>query len=437
MNIVLLTPGTGNFYCGNCLRDNALANELRAEGHNVHLIPLYLPHIVDEPTAAATPLFYGGISVYLEQKLALFRHTPRWLDNLLNNSKLLKWAADHAGMTSAHDLGSITLSMLNGEEGKQNKELTFLINYLKQHLPIDIICLSNAMLLGLARRLKSELSCNIVCTLAGEDGFLDALTPAFKDNCWATLTQRAKDADGFIAVSNYYADVMTNRLSLDPTKVHTVYNGINLEGYTPADSPPDPPTLGYLARMAPFKGLETLVDAFIHLRTNNRIPNLKLKIAGSTVPDDKTFIEKLEKKIAAANLTTDATFHPNLDHAEKIEFLRSLSVFSVPATYGESFGLYLLEAWAAGVPVVQPRHAAFTELIESIGGGILCEPDSAEELAHAIELTLHRHEDSRQSALEARNKVLNDFSVAAMARNVLDVFQQTLDTQPATPSTGT
>ena len=96
MRILQLTPGTGSFYCGQCLRDNALALALRARGHEVHMIPLYLPLLTDERSALDdTPIFFGGINVYLEQKFALFRNTPAWIDRLFNAPGLLQIGRAH------------------------------------------------------------------------------------------------------------------------------------------------------------------------------------------------------------------------------------------------------------------------------------------------------------------------------------------------------
>jgi hypothetical protein len=80
MNIVQITPGAGSMYCGGCFRDNSLVAALRKQGHQTLMVPLYLPLTLDEPDqSAGTPIFFGGINVYLDQKSALFRKAPRWL----------------------------------------------------------------------------------------------------------------------------------------------------------------------------------------------------------------------------------------------------------------------------------------------------------------------------------------------------------------------
>src|SRR5712692_2305180 len=289
MRVIQITPGTGSFYCGTCLRDNALVAELRRQGHDALMVPLYLPLVVDEPpTTDETPLFYGGVNVYLQQKSALFRKSPRWLDRLLDAPSVLRLAASRAGSTEAHELGDLTVSTLRGEEGRQIKELDRLADWLTAEQP-EVVCLSNALLIGLARRIKQRTGAAVVCTLQGEDAFLDSLPDGHRDAAWQALTERATDVDAFIAVSHYYGDVMRRRAGLAADRVHVVHNGILLEGYGPAPAPPQPPVLGYLARLCPQKGLATLVEAYLLLRQRGHLPGLRLRVAGSMTAADRPF----------------------------------------------------------------------------------------------------------------------------------------------------
>ena len=210
-----LTPGAGAMYCGGCLRDNALVAALRRFGHQVTMVPLYLPLTLDEPDQSAeTPVFFGGLNVYLEQKSALFRGAPGWFHGLLASRPLLNWAAGRAAKTRAADLGELTLSMLRGESGNQAREVDELIAWLKTQPPPDVLCLSNALLIGMVRRLKSELHVPVACALQGEDSFLDALPEAHRTACWQTLAERALEVDLFIAPSRYFGRLMQQRLGL-------------------------------------------------------------------------------------------------------------------------------------------------------------------------------------------------------------------------------
>lgn len=432
MRIIQITPGTGNFYCGACQRDLALVKALRALGHDVMMVPLYLPIVTDEPRAEREPIFFGGINVYLQQKSSFFRKTPRWLDRLWDLRPLLSLSSKAAGMTRPHDLGIITLSMLRGEEGQQLKELDRLLAWLKSQPRADVVCLSNALLAGMARRIKQELGVPVVCSLQGEDYFLDDLVEPFSRQAWEELARRVPDVDLFIAVSQYFGDKMRRQLGIPADRLVVVHNGIRADGFSPAATPPATPVLGYLAFMSQVKGLAALVDAFIRLKKRDRVKGLKLRAAGTLAPSSAAFIRQLQRDLAAEGFAHDAEFLPELDRTQKQEFLRTVSVFSVPATYGEAFGLYLLEAMASGLPLVQPRHGPFPELIEGSGGGLLCEPDNPDALADRLEELLLDPVRARALGARGRQAVLEKFNVDHMAQTFIGHLQALIER--ATPS---
>lgn len=424
MKIVQVSPGTGNFYCGACIRDQSLAEELERLGHDVLLMPLYLPMVVDEPpTIRRTPIFFGGINVFLQQKFPLFQKTPRWLDGLLDSPSLLRWSSRFAGMTRAKDLGEMTLSMLRGEHGRQVKELARFTSWLRDHERPDVLILSDALLMGMVRSVKDSLKVPVVVSLQGEDSFLDSLPEPYRAEAWKTLSIRAKDADAFIAVSRTFGDFMSQRLDLPKDRVHVVWNGISIAGYRPAPGPPDPPALGYLARMCPVKGLGDLVEAFIILKGRPEHRGLRLRVAGAMTPSDERYVAKLRRRLRLAGLEDKADFLPNIDRETKTEFLRTLSVFSVPAKYNESFGLYVLEALASGVPVVEPERGALPEIVGATGGGVLCEPDSPQSLADAVESLFLDPERTRALGETGRRAVLERFTAGRMAKEVERVLQ--------------
>jgi len=431
MNIIQLTPGAGAMFCGNCFRDNALVAALRKMGHSVTMVPLYLPLTLDEEDQSAQfPIFFGGINVYLEQQSKFFNKTPGWIHSALASRPLLSWAAGKAAKTRAQDVGEITLSMLRGEEGKQVRELDELLGWLVRTQPkTDIVCLSNALLLGLGRRLKSELRAPLVCTLQGEDSFLDALPAEHRTACSQVLAERARDVDAFIAPSQYFAKVMSERLRLGANRVHIIHNGIDLTGFDRPSSlkensnPHPEPVLGFFARMCREKGLDTLVESFILLKKGDGVKNLKLRVGGSCGPSDRILVESLQERLKRENLLKDVEFHPNLDRAEKLRFLRGLTVFSVPALYGEAYGLYLIEAMASGVPVVQPDTAAFPEIVQATGGGILCPPGDPGKLADAIESLLLNPAKAKALGQAGARSVFERFNADSMARECLKVFE--------------
>ena len=425
MKIVQLIPGSGNvFYCENCLRDSTLFRALHKQGHNINRIPLYLPIASNElEEHTVDSVFFGGINVYLQQKSAVFRKTPRWMDRVFDSPKLLKWAAGKGGMTDAAELGEMTLSMLLGAEGRQVKELDRLVDSLKtQELP-DVLHLSNALLLGMARRIKQELGVPVICSLQDEDIWIDALPEPQRTQVWETLAQRAAEVDAFIAVSEYYKELMCQQLQLPADRVHVVYSGIDTQGYEQADSPVTPPILGFLERECREKGLGILVEAFIILKKSGRVPDLKLRAAGGSLATDEPFLKEIRQRLADENLSDDVEILPNLDLEERMTFLQGLSVMSVPAEHKEAFGIYVIEALASGVPVVQPREGAFPELLGATGGGILYEPNEPKILADAIESLLLDPQHAHALGKQGREAVLQEFSVEQMARKMVEVME--------------
>jgi glycosyltransferase involved in cell wall biosynthesis len=423
MKLFLLTPGTGSYHCGVCMRDNALAKELHRLGHDAVMLPMYLPLTLDEaPASPGTPIFFGGINVYLQQKFALFRHTPRWLDSMFNNRWLLKKVAgSSASQTGGPDIGDLTHSMLLGEEGKQAKELDELIDWMRQHGKPNAVWLSTALLVGLARRIKAELGIPVIGSLQGEDSFLDSLVEPWRTRCWERLAERSQDVAAFVAPSRYYSDLMSKRMRLRADQVRVVPNGISLEDFSPPPAPPHPPAIGYLARMTAGKGLGTVIDGFILLKHRGHFPDVKLVVSGAMTSADETYVDSLKAKLAAAGCAKQVEFHPNISREEKTAFFQRITFLSVPASYGEAFGLYIAEAWAAGVPVVQPDCAAFTEMIEATGAGRLFEPANTEALVEQWEKLLANPAEAHELGKRGRAAAERDYSIARMAEQFLEI----------------
>jgi glycosyltransferase involved in cell wall biosynthesis len=426
VKIFFLTPGTGSYYCGACMRDNALARELQRAGHEVTIAPMYLPLMLDDTALAGldkTPVFFGGINVFLQQKVSLFRRTPAFVDRWLNSTGLLRWAARHSHMTSAREHGEMTLEMLNVQTSRFQKEWTKLLEWLGQAGKPDIVCLSNALLAGFAAPLKQHYGAPVVLFFQGEDSFLDGLPEPYLSQCWTALRERLTDSDVLISPSRFYAGLMRNRLNLASDAIAVVPNGIALDGYAAADAEPSCPTIGYLARMSREKGIEVLIDAFIFLAGELGDRVTRLKIAGAATAGDQELISALQRRIANAGLEARVEWSPNLTREEKIAFLRSLSLFSVPAIYSEAFGLYVIEAMACGIPVVQPESASFPEIIAATGGGVCVQPNDAPALARGWQQLLGDPAQRAKLGRAGRLSVEKSFS----ARTMCEQFYQVAD----------
>ena len=422
MRILYLTGGAGRMYCGSCLRDNAMATELIARKHDVMLLPVYTPTFTDEPNVSSNHVVLGGISAYLEQYVPLFRKTPKWLDRLWDSKTVLSLASRRSISTNPKMLGEMTVSVLKGEDGFQRKEIDKLIDWLKNEPPLDIINLPYTLLIALAKPLKEALKAPIVCTLQGEDLFLDGLQEPYRETALRLIRSQIDNVDGFLSVSEYYAEFMPRYLGIPAEKIRVVPLGINPQGFDLRD--PDrkgPFTVGFLGRVAPEKGLHVLAEAYRLLR--KELPEARLEVAGYMAADCKPYLAEVQKHLNDAGLGNEFRYHGVIDRADKIAFLRKLDVMSLPATYDEPKGVSLLEAMACGVPLVQPRRGAFTEIVENTGGGLLVQPDDPASLAEGILKIARNKELATELGANGFRGVREHYSAAHMADRLLEAYE--------------
>ena len=427
MKVTFLTAGTGSYHCGACMRDNTLVTALHRDGHEVALLPLYLPMQLDEespPQQRRVPIFFGGINVYLQNKFAFFRHTPRWFDALLNGAGLLRKAASRSHMTSPRDQGEICLAMLRVEQSRFTKELEKLIDWLAVHEQPECIALSTTLFAGMTKELKKRLEdIPVIAFFQGEDTFLDSLPEPYRTGCWDEMKERLVECEMLIAPSRFYAGVMSKRLGISQEKIEVLPNGINLEGYgrQPSDGPR---AIGYLSRMCRDKGLGDMVDAYLLFQSKGNFPECRLKIAGSCPPEDEPFVNEQKQKIETAGLSHLVDWTPNVSREEKARFLGSLTIFSAPMRYAEAFGLCLVEAMASGVPVVNPGGSTFEEIALVTGGGKTVSPGDPGLLACAWEELLGNPEEATAMGERGRRGVEEHYSVKAMKDGFLKLAQR-------------
>lgn len=429
MRILYITAGAAGMYCGSCLRDNALAAELMARGHDVLLLPLYTPTRTDEQNVSSERVFFGGISVYLQQHSAVFRHTPRLLDRLWDSQFALRAAARRSIAVDPQSLSEMTLSMLRGEQGHQSKELFKLLDFLGAQSPPDIVNLPNALLIALAGPIRHKLGRPVCVTLQGEDLFLKGMPAIARTEAVELIRRHAADVDGFISVSEFYADTMAEMLGVPREKIYVVPLGINLEGYeNPSEKPHtngnDRFTVGYLARIAPEKGLHVLAEAYRNLRARGELEGARLEVAGYMAPEHRNYFNEIEKEMNSAGLGQEFNYRGELSREEKIRFLQSLDVFSMPTTYEEPKGMSVIEAMASGTPVVQPRWGSFPEMIERTSGGILVEPDDAKSLADGLSSLWKNPEQARDLGRQGAKGAALHYNVANMSERALEVYSK-------------
>ena len=427
MKIAQLMPGSGGaFYCENCLRDATLVRAMIRGGHDVSMIPMYLPPVGGdvEGLPGGGEIFFGGVNVYLQQKFSIFRKTPRWLDRIFDSRKLLRWAGSKASMTNTKDLGETMMSMLGGASGRQGKELRRLVEWLrlKENRP-DVVVLSNVLLAGLAETIRKSLGVGVVCLLQDEDGFVDSLGDEYSGKAWGALRRCCGDIDLFISVSGYYAEIMRERLGLGEGKVRVVRPGLDISEYGVSDVKPDAATIGFLSQMCEAKGLGVLVDAFILLKLEDVLGDIRLRVCGGKTASNEKFLRGVKEKLEGAGFLDDVEFAEGFEQSDRVRFLQGVSVVSVPERQAAAYGLYVIEANAVGVPVVQPDVGVFGELIEATGGGVVYSPNTVEALAGALRAFLVDGEYARQVGMRGRDGVLEKFDVDSNAGKMVKAFE--------------
>ena len=423
MKIVHIVPGFGGtFYCGNCLRDSGVVASLKKAGHDAITLPMYLPLTLNGETNPDLPVFYGAVNIYLKQ-FPVFRHMPKWFEKLLDSPPVLKFAAKKSGSTRASGLEDLTKSMLLGAEGHQSEELQQLVDFLRYHEKPDIVHVSNALLLGMAKKIRDEVGVPVVCSLQDEDVWVDAMHENQREKMWQLLAEKGKDVDAFIAVSDFFAGVMQKRMAIPDEKLHVLHVGVRPDAYTYSKPASNPQAIGYVSRMCAENGFEVLIDAFILLKKNPAFKSVKLKATGGQTGDDKEFIHKQISKLKRNNIDKDFEITHDFTQSALQDFFKLTTVLSVPVLNGEAFGLYQLEALASGVPLVQPELGAFPEIINATGGGVIYKPNTAEALAEKLAEVLSDTTKLETMSLSGRKAVEEKFDCGKLSEKMVEIYK--------------
>jgi glycosyltransferase involved in cell wall biosynthesis len=441
VRIAYVSAGAADMYCGSCLHDNTLVAALQRLGHDAVLVPTYTPLRTDEPGVAIERVFFGALNVYLKQIAPPLRRGWPRVERLLDRPGLLALVARLGSATDPGRLGELTLSVLRGEQGNQAGELDKLVVWLRDSFRPEVVHLTNSMFAGFARRLKAELGVPVVCSVQGEELFLDGLAEPSRGAVRAALAERAQDVDLVVAPSRFYADLMASYLQVERERLAVVPLGLSLVGHGAwgavghgarrgtghgqahgpgrgaARGAGEPWVVGYLGRIAPEKGLDLVAAAFRLLADAlGGAGRVRLHVAGYLPPQHRGYLRDVERQLRGWGLAGDYRYVGEVTRAEKIAFLAGLDLLAVGTVYPEPKGLYVLEALANGVPVVAPRHGAFPELLAETGGGVLVAPGDPAALAAALGELLRdpgRRERLGRAGQEAVHARYGDEAMAA------------------------
>lgn len=426
MRIASITAGAAGMFCGSCLHDNSLASALHTLGHDAILIPTYTPIRTDSDDFSQRRVFLGGLNVYFNYKSSLFSRMPRFVHWLLDRPALLRALNRFTATPDYAALGEMTLTVLRGEQDRQRREINKLVRWLADDLRPEVVMISNVLLSGLVPPLKQKHKAPVIAYLQGDDIYLDSLRAEHRTQAIELIRQNSRHIDGYLATCVYYADFMAEYLGIPRSAIDVAYPGISLSGHGgPREHGAEPPfTIGYFARIAPEKGLHQLADAFVQLRRMANSPRCRLRAAGWLGAQHKPYLDNVRQILEKAGLADDFEYVDCPDLASKVRFLQTLDVFSVPTTYREPKGLYVLEALANGVPVVLPSHGSLPELIERTGGGLLVEPGDTSGLAQAIHQLLVNPGLRREMGGKGRAAIQTKFSSEVEARHTVSLLSR-------------
>jgi len=396
MKILLIIPGSGDtFYCGNCFRDNLYAQALRRAGQDVVIMPLYLP-LTDEAFRADTPLFFPATSYYVAQKFFGKGKMPRIFEKILDFPSVLRLASSFSGATSAKGMEQMTLSMIKGDDQNFRKQTEKLIHWIVNHDRPDVIHLSSSMLIGIAKAIKNSINIPVVCSLQDEELWIDSLDNQYACEAWTSIRDGMGSIDRFVASSEFYRSAALNKIP-EIGEIDVVYPGVNVEKYATLHYP-TAPVIGFFYRMSHENGLDIVAQAFVQLKREQAIPNLKLKIGGGYTRENKRFVNRIRKILKPYRNDVIWSDSYNLD--EHAAFYRDISLICVPVRFNEAAGLYLCEAFAAGKPAVAPDTGSFGEIAGD--AGVLYAPNDSEHLAEALRKMLTNndiYEKCKENAL--------------------------------------
>lgn len=435
MRIVHITAGAGGRICGSCLHDNALVRALRDRGRDAILVPAFVPTTTDEENVAIDRVVMGGVNVWLQEHVPVLRYTPGFLDRPLDSRRLLQWLSSRTGSARAADLGPLTVSTLQGEAGRQRKEVAKLARWLATEVRPDVVHLSNALLFGLARTIRETTGAAIVASLSGEDVFIEQLPDPYREETWTLLRERAADIDRFVALNEFFAGFMGGRLALPADAVTVVPHGVDLTVFPAV--PPDLAArrrarggrlrIGFLARACAEKGLDQAIKALAILARDR---DVELVAAGGMVEAERVFLAGCLALAEDLGVADRVEWRGQVDRPGKLALLGEIDLFVLPATHPEAKAISLIEALAAGVPVAAANHGTCPELLDGERAGLLHTPRDPGDLARAITALADDPERAAACGRHGHALARSRHSAAAMASGHEAVYDLAVARRP-------
>ena len=211
-----------------------------------------------------------------------------------------------------------------------------------------------------------------------------------------------------------------------PGQYQIIPNGIQVDFFSKAVPLPHLQdgmiNLLFVGRLEKRKGLKYLLSAYSKLKWD--WPNLRLIVVGPGKPDDDSY------RIMGERNLKDVVFAGRVSDEEKARYYKSAHIYCSPATGRESFGIVLLEAMAAGKPVVASNIEGYSSVLTHGRDGLLVSPKSDDELADAI-ATLLKDPGLRSRLAANGRRGVEEFRWERVAGRVMDYYVSFLDGRQA------
>jgi glycosyltransferase involved in cell wall biosynthesis len=428
MRLLYFVPGSGSAsYCENCLRDGDLMDALQGLGHEVTAMPLYLPPMLETERVTLGPLFYGGINVYLRERLPGYARAPGWLRRMMDRPGFLEAAGRRSGATDPVVLATTAQSMLAGEDGGQAAELARVVAWLEGAcLAPDVVVLSNALLGGLAARLKALFGVPVVTLVQDEHEFLDVIPETHSGELWRQLREALGHVSRAVVVSRFYSRTLAEELGFEARRQAVIYPGIRIDQFPLAPRLPEVPALGFLSRWSPDKAPHRLAESFAQLRQHPRLARLQLHFAGGCQTSDKKYLARWRPSLAEYEQDGEVTFTAAFDLPTRRALFGRTWLLVVTESQPPAFRRYVLESLCQGTVVLAPAIGCFPELAALTDGGIVLYDDPAELTGRAEELLLDPAALRRRGEA-ASHAVRGRFDVNESAAELVDVLTSWLE----------
>jgi glycosyltransferase involved in cell wall biosynthesis len=420
MKITYIVSGTGGaFYCENCIRDCALISGLRAIGHEVIAVPMYLPAMHEENVDFGdAPVFFGAVRIYFKHLFPVLKWVPHAFLKSLDSPAMLSFAASKAGSTRAAGHEAMTLSMLKGSQGPLADEFERMVRWVLENIRPDAVFLSNGLLLGVAQAFKALSNVIVACLLQDEHTWIESSAPNARSVIWNAIRRQTAYTDRLFSLSAWYAMHIKNLMKSPDTPITVIPFGVDPARYQLTSG--DKPRLGFLSRLCRDTGLNLLTQAYSTVCSRHTGPGLELSLCGGFTKDNQADVDEcLRRAKACGSIGISSSY--GLDGRR--EFLSTLSALSVPTPEPIALGAFIIEAFAAQVPVVLPDQGGFAEIVNETGGGILYSPNTPEALADAIERMFTDNNARKKFAQRGRKAVVEKFNHLAMAKAVMKALQ--------------